>query len=131
MLVVTNYERQSHEVFIQCSPTIQVFPLVKPVVKESPCLSNPANIYIQMSNLVLKAKVYPNFSPSAAPFCCVLSFRFFVISTVCPFKTCVLCAGAAGPVWEQHPHRSHHQAGQLLAEAAHQPRQPEVQIRGE
>ena len=36
--------------------------------------------------------------------------------------------GAARPFWERDPHSAHHQAGQLLAEAAHQPWQPEVQV---
>ena len=39
--------------------------------------------------------------------------------------------GVARPFWERNPHGAHHQAGQLLAEAANQPGQPEVQVRGE
>ena len=38
--------------------------------------------------------------------------------------------GAAGLLQLRHPHRAHHQARQLLAEAEDQPWQPEVQIRG-
>ena len=39
--------------------------------------------------------------------------------------------GVAGLLRLLHPHRPHHQAGQLLAEAENKPREPKVQIRGE
>ena len=39
-----------------------------------------------------------------------------------------LCLGAAGQLRQRDPLRPHHQAGQLLAEAAYQHRQSEVQV---